>query len=249
MMFRLFLRGMEIYGRSDWRTIARNVVISRSSSQVASHAQKFFNRQKLGPEQRKRSSIHDIATVKDAMERLRQAEPPSSPSPSTASLNHALASLDIPSIHPSPSTSLNPSPTASLINHAFMDPSSLHLSAPTFIPPSTHPHPHPPILLDDNPFAQPPTLDNSYFSNAFLLEYIDYFPQFDTTYSGYFTSDHTTNSNAMFYVPDQTMFVPGPGPSNQSVFVPGPGAGPHDQTMLVSGPADEALCRYIDSSM
>lgn len=223
MIFRLFLRGMEIYGRSDWRTIARNVVVTRSSSQVASHAQKFFNRQKLSPEQRKRSSIHDIATVKDAMERLRQAEPPSSPSPSPS--------------------------TASLINHAFMDPSSLHLSAPTFIPPSTHPHLHPPILLDDNPFAQPPTLDNSYLSSRFLLEYIDYYPQFDTTYSGDFTSDHTTNSNAMFYVPDQTMFVPEPGPFNQSVFVPGPGAGPHDQTMLVSGPADEALCRYIDSSM
>ncbi|KAM3307960.1 hypothetical protein P3S67_009704 [Capsicum chacoense] len=43
---RLFLLGLETYGKGDWRSISRNIVISRTPSQVASHAQKYFNRLK-----------------------------------------------------------------------------------------------------------------------------------------------------------------------------------------------------------
>ncbi|KAF3648396.1 Histone deacetylase 15 isoform 1 [Capsicum annuum] len=43
---RLFLFGLETYGKGDWRSISRNIVISRTPSQVASHAQKYFNRLK-----------------------------------------------------------------------------------------------------------------------------------------------------------------------------------------------------------
>ncbi|XP_057778660.1 transcription factor DIVARICATA-like [Salvia miltiorrhiza] len=63
---KLFLRGLEIYGRSDWRSISRNVVITRLPSQVASHAQKYFKRKELEDKYRKRSSIHDITTPHDA---------------------------------------------------------------------------------------------------------------------------------------------------------------------------------------
>ncbi|KAH6805736.1 Duplicated homeodomain-like superfamily protein [Perilla frutescens var. frutescens] len=63
----LFLRGLEIYGKSDWRSISRNVVISRLPSQVASHAQKYFNRLKSSKKERKRSSIHDITRVSDCI--------------------------------------------------------------------------------------------------------------------------------------------------------------------------------------
>nr|WLQ69661.1 MYB protein [Zingiber officinale] len=42
---RMFLMGLQKLGRGDWRGIARNFVMSRTPTQVASHAQKFFIRQ------------------------------------------------------------------------------------------------------------------------------------------------------------------------------------------------------------
>lgn len=60
---RLFLVGLNTYGKGDWRSISRNVVVTRTPTQVASHAQKFFLRQGSGKKERKRSSIHDITTA------------------------------------------------------------------------------------------------------------------------------------------------------------------------------------------
>ncbi|KAH9620145.1 hypothetical protein KSS87_006645 [Heliosperma pusillum] len=62
---RLFLIGLEKYGKGDWRSISRNVVVTRTPTQVASHAQKYYLRQNSGKKERKRSSIHDITTVDD----------------------------------------------------------------------------------------------------------------------------------------------------------------------------------------
>nr|KYP58579.1 Myb-like protein J [Cajanus cajan] len=57
----LFLKGVQKYGRGNWKNIARHVVKTRSSSQVASHAQKHYQRQEIVKQnKRKRSSIHDI---------------------------------------------------------------------------------------------------------------------------------------------------------------------------------------------
>ncbi|KAI8030772.1 Transcription factor SRM1 [Camellia lanceoleosa] len=62
---RLFLVGLQTYGKGDWRSISRNMVVTRTPTQVASHAQKFFLRQNLVKKDRKRSSIHDITTAPD----------------------------------------------------------------------------------------------------------------------------------------------------------------------------------------
>lgn len=61
--FRLFLIGLEKYGKGDWRSISRNAVVSRTPTQVASHAQKYFLRMNSVRKDKKRSSIHDITTV------------------------------------------------------------------------------------------------------------------------------------------------------------------------------------------
>ncbi|XP_042491266.1 transcription factor DIVARICATA-like [Macadamia integrifolia] len=60
---RLFLMGLKKYGKGDWRNISRNFVVSRTPTQVASHAQKYFIRQLSGGKDKRRSSIHDITTV------------------------------------------------------------------------------------------------------------------------------------------------------------------------------------------
>lgn len=60
---RLFLLGLEKYGKGDWRSISRNFVVSRTPTQVASHAQKYFIRMTSTNKDRRRSSIHDITSV------------------------------------------------------------------------------------------------------------------------------------------------------------------------------------------
>jgi SHAQKYF class myb-like DNA-binding protein len=62
---RLFLLGLAKFGKGDWRSISRNFVISRTPTQVASHAQKYFIRlNSMNKKDKRRSSIHDITSVK-----------------------------------------------------------------------------------------------------------------------------------------------------------------------------------------
>ncbi|KAH0711619.1 hypothetical protein KY289_007578 [Solanum tuberosum] len=50
---RLFLLGLDKYGKGDWRSISRNVVVTRTPTQQSMK------------KERKRSSIHDISTAVD----------------------------------------------------------------------------------------------------------------------------------------------------------------------------------------
>eukprot|EP01018_Ginkgo_biloba_P002717 Gb_15334 [translate_table: standard] len=59
---RLFLVGLQKVGKGDWRGISRNFVKTRTPTQVASHAQKYFLRRSNLNRRRRRSSLFDITT-------------------------------------------------------------------------------------------------------------------------------------------------------------------------------------------
>lgn len=75
---RLFLLGLEKFGKGDWRSISRNFVITRTPTQVASHAQKFFIRRNSVPKDKRRTSIHDITSFNNGESSQTPAPPPSS---------------------------------------------------------------------------------------------------------------------------------------------------------------------------
>ncbi|XP_047313521.1 transcription factor MYB1R1-like [Impatiens glandulifera] len=57
---KLFLLGLQKVGKGDWRGISRNFVKTRTPTQVASHAQKYFLRRSNLSKRRRRSSLFDI---------------------------------------------------------------------------------------------------------------------------------------------------------------------------------------------
>ncbi|XP_004251428.2 uncharacterized protein [Solanum lycopersicum] len=59
---RSFLQGLAKHGKGDWRGISRNFVFSRTPTQVASHAQKYYSRLN-GNNTNRRNSIHDVSSV------------------------------------------------------------------------------------------------------------------------------------------------------------------------------------------
>ncbi|WVZ95107.1 hypothetical protein U9M48_040909 [Paspalum notatum var. saurae] len=64
-----FLLGLNKLGKGDWRGISRNYVISRTPTQVASHAQKYFNRQMNVHRRKRRSSLFDMV-IDDSSDQL-----------------------------------------------------------------------------------------------------------------------------------------------------------------------------------
>ncbi|KAJ0971403.1 hypothetical protein J5N97_019362 [Dioscorea zingiberensis] len=57
---RSFLAGLEKLGKGDWRGISRHFVTTRTPTQVASHAQKYFLRQNNINKRKRRSSLFDM---------------------------------------------------------------------------------------------------------------------------------------------------------------------------------------------
>ncbi|RDY03136.1 Transcription factor SRM1, partial [Mucuna pruriens] len=73
MRLLLFLYGLNKYGKGNWKSIAQ-VVRTRTSIQVASHAQKYYLRLN-NVKEKKRSSIHDI-TLKNTNNDQHNSEHP-----------------------------------------------------------------------------------------------------------------------------------------------------------------------------
>lgn len=98
--------GLKKYGKGDWRNISRNFVTSRTPTQVASHAQKYFIRQLSGGKDKRRSSIHDITTVN--LEETKSPSPdkerPHSPDKSSLILQSLDTDVVVRSVHDSEST-------------------------------------------------------------------------------------------------------------------------------------------------
>lgn len=102
---KLFLMGLKKYGKGDWRNISRNFVVTRTPTQVASHAQKYFIRQLSGGKDKRRASIHDITTVNldntealspDNNSNIKRSNSPEQTSTITAQTHQLVNSISMP---------------------------------------------------------------------------------------------------------------------------------------------------------
>ncbi|CAN6448445.1 unnamed protein product [Victoria cruziana] len=95
---RLFLLGLQRVGKGDWRGISRNFVKTRTPTQVASHAQKYFLRRNNLNRRRRRSSLFDITTdtfVCSPVEEETRDENTLAQNPAPSSLNLSLEALPV----------------------------------------------------------------------------------------------------------------------------------------------------------
>ncbi|MCD7452449.1 hypothetical protein HAX54_016623 [Datura stramonium] len=77
---RYFLVGLEKLGKGDWRGISKNYVPSRTPTQVASHAQKYFIRMSSNDKKKRRPSVFDVH-LKDSNSQIPSEASKSSPVP------------------------------------------------------------------------------------------------------------------------------------------------------------------------
>ncbi|CAI0517134.1 unnamed protein product [Linum tenue] len=97
---RMFLLGLQKLGKGDWRGIARNYVISRTPTQVASHAQKYFIRQSNVSRRKRRSSLFDIVADEAADTEMTTQEflPIGNPDAETQEEDDVIPALPPPSL-------------------------------------------------------------------------------------------------------------------------------------------------------
>lgn len=121
----MFLLGLQKLGKGDWKGISRNYVTSRTPSQVASHAQKYFNRQTNSNKRKRRSSVFDIISenvpyVNLHDDRTKTAEPSSElPTEETADIRGTVTRPDLKDDH-SPEMADNCSDIQSEFLHSAM---------------------------------------------------------------------------------------------------------------------------------
>ncbi|MED6137231.1 Transcription factor kua1 [Stylosanthes scabra] len=97
---RMFLLGLQKLGKGDWRGIARNYVTTRTPTQVASHAQKYFIRQSNVFRRKRRSSLFDIVADESGDATMVQQDQPqaetegNNPLPAPPALDEECESMD-----------------------------------------------------------------------------------------------------------------------------------------------------------
>ncbi|WVZ72650.1 hypothetical protein U9M48_021073 [Paspalum notatum var. saurae] len=170
---RRFLAGLEKLGKGDWRGISRHFVTTRTPTQVASHAQKYFLRQSSLTHKKRRSSLFDVvenadraaASAKGHRSRLMRdaaATPTSSSTPPEPTHELPALSLGISVPPPPPPTTTTTARPA----RALLPPGSLSLqllprcsaamSAPTSSSPmAKQQQQHPPSLALAAPSSKP----------------------------------------------------------------------------------------------
>jgi SHAQKYF class myb-like DNA-binding protein len=57
----MFLAGLAKLGKGDWKRISEKFVATRTPTQVASHAQKYFLRQAADEKKKRRPSLFDLS--------------------------------------------------------------------------------------------------------------------------------------------------------------------------------------------
>ncbi|PIA62349.1 hypothetical protein AQUCO_00200384v1 [Aquilegia coerulea] len=94
---RLFLVGLQKVGKGDWRGISRNFVKTRTPTQVASHAQKYFLRKSNQNRRRRRSSLFDITpdTYMGEEESVQQGPTPQSPPQLDCNLGFSMSTFPV----------------------------------------------------------------------------------------------------------------------------------------------------------
>lgn len=150
---RLFLLGLDKFGKGDWRSISRNFVITRTPTQVASHAQKYFIRLNSMNRDRRRSSIHDITSVNGGGLSPNQAPITGQQNNNQATPAVGAAAAAVNKHRAPPNVNMPPAGIGMYGTHighpvtAAPPPTAHHMASavgtPVMLPPPGHPHHHP----------------------------------------------------------------------------------------------------------
>ncbi|XP_037411743.1 transcription factor MYBS1-like [Triticum dicoccoides] len=154
---RRFLGGLEKLGKGDWRGISRHFVTTRTPTQVASHAQKYFLRQAGLAQKKRRSSLFDVVEKngdRGTTERRHRLKPDATSSVDAMGLTFPALSLG--ASRPRPDAALPPCLT---LMPSCSPPSSSASRAPK-LPPSLG------LVANANPPRQAPDLELKISSTA-----------------------------------------------------------------------------------
>ncbi|KAI7736569.1 hypothetical protein M8C21_028048, partial [Ambrosia artemisiifolia] len=127
---KLFLQGLQKVGKGDWRGISRNFVKTRTPTQVASHAQKYFLRRTNLNRRRRRSSLFDITT--DSVAATMQTE-------EQINENNKVQAVVQPSMPPPPVQLQKPAEMMTLNNVGQVDGGSMQIVRPFTAVPAANP--------------------------------------------------------------------------------------------------------------